>query len=68
MNQLAKLTPAERRVFDRVIDGQRNKQIAHELGVTERTVKAHRKSIMGKLGVTSIAALVKLAIRLEAPP
>ena len=43
------LTPTERKVFDLVVRGRLNKQIAAELGTTERTVKWHRHNIMQKL-------------------
>jgi FixJ family two-component response regulator len=55
------LTPRERVVFDRIIDGLLNKQIAAELGVSLRTVKAHRAQMMLKLGVTTPAELGRLA-------
>ena len=46
-----RLTPRERQVFERVARGRLNKQIAYELGSTERTVKAHRRNLMEKLGI-----------------
>jgi FixJ family two-component response regulator len=58
------LTPRERQVFDRVARGGLNKQIAYELGTTERTIKAHRHNLMEKLGVGSLAELVLMAERL----
>jgi FixJ family two-component response regulator len=58
------LTPAERKVFDRVVRGRLNKQIGIELGTTERTVKWHRHNLMQKLGLQSLAELVSLAERL----
>jgi FixJ family two-component response regulator len=45
---LAKLTARERQVFDLVVRGKMNKQIAFELGATERTIKAHRQQVMEK--------------------
>src|SRR5215831_10331937 len=59
------LTPREREVFDRVVIGRLNKQIAAELGITERTVKAHRGQIMTKMRVDSVAQLVHIADQLE---
>ena len=59
------LTPRERQVFERVANGLLNKQIASELGSTERTVKAHRHNLMQKLGVRSLVELVLIAERLE---
>ena len=44
-----------------MLQGRLNKQIAGDLGIHERTVKLHRKSIMTKLGVRSVAALTRLA-------
>jgi FixJ family two-component response regulator len=61
---IAKLTPRERQVFDLVVRGKINKQIAHELGTTERTVKAHRQQVMEKAKVQSLAELVSIAERL----
>jgi FixJ family two-component response regulator len=61
---VAVLTPRERQVFDLIIRGKINKQIAHELGTTERTVKAHRHQVMEKMLVHSLAELVSIAERL----
>jgi len=61
---LATLTPRERQVFDLIVCGRINKQVAHELGTTERTVKAHRHQVMEKMRVTSLAELVTIAERL----
>ena len=61
---VATLTVRENEVFALVVRGRLNKQIAHELGTSERTVKAHRHSIMQKLRVQSLAELVQLAARL----
>jgi len=54
----ALLTPREREVLERVVTGALNKQIAAVLGMTERTVKAHRARIMQKMQVDSLAELV----------
>lgn len=51
------LTPREREVFQLVVRGRLNKQIAHELDITERTVKAHRQSAMEKLNAHSLLEL-----------
>jgi len=59
------LSDRERQVFDLIVRGKLNKQIAIEFGVTERTVKAQRASIMAKLGVNSVAELGRLAERLR---
>lgn len=58
------LTPREHEVFSLVIQGQLNKQIAYQLGNTERTVKEHRRSVMEKMHVDSLAELVLAATRL----
>lgn len=62
--RLSSLTPRERQVFDLVIFGKINKQIAFELGTTERTVKAHRHQVMEKMKAPSLAALVSIADQL----
>jgi len=54
------LTPREFEVMQLVITGMLNKQIAGELGTAEKTVKVHRGRVMEKLGVTSVAELVRL--------
>jgi FixJ family two-component response regulator len=51
-------------VFERVARGDLNKQIAYELGTTERTIKAHRHNLMEKLRAGSLAELVLIAERL----
>jgi FixJ family two-component response regulator len=61
---LAKLTARERQVFDLVVRGKMNKQIAFELGATERTIKAHRQQVMEKTKVESLPELVTIAERL----
>jgi FixJ family two-component response regulator len=58
------LTPRERQVFELMVRGKINKQIAYELGTTERTVKAHRHQVMEKMQVHSFAELVSIAERL----
>lgn len=61
---VATLTPRERQVFGLIVRGKINKQIAYELGTTERTVKAHRHQVMEKMQVQSLAELVSNAERL----
>jgi RNA polymerase sigma factor (sigma-70 family) len=61
---LATLTPRERQVFDFMVRGKISKQIGHELGITERTIKAHRHQVMEKMRVNSLAELVSIAERL----
>ncbi len=58
------LTPRERQVFEQVARGKMNKQIARDLGTTERTIKAHRQQVMENLRAESMADLVLIAERL----
>lgn len=58
--RLARLTRREREVCDLVAQGLLNKQIAYELGMSEKTVKVHRGRVTRKLNVDSVAALVRL--------
>jgi FixJ family two-component response regulator len=67
-NRYETLTPREREVLAHVLGGKLNKQIASDLGTAERTIKAHRASIMEKLGVQSVAELVRLAQELGIEP
>ena len=60
------LTPREREVFERVVSGKLNKEIAAELGTAERTVKAHRAHVMEKMHAASLAQLVHIADRMRA--
>jgi FixJ family two-component response regulator len=62
------LTPREQEVLAHVLSGKLNKQIAYDLGTAERTIKAHRASIMEKLRVQSVAELVRLAQELGIEP
>jgi FixJ family two-component response regulator len=55
------LTPRERQVFDGVVSGLLNKQIAAQFGVSEKTIKVHRGRVMHKMGVHSVAQLVRMA-------
>ena len=61
--KLRNLTPRERQVLERVVAGCLNKQIAGELGTVEKTIKVHRSRVMRKMGVSSLAELVRLAER-----
>lgn len=60
---LASLTAREREVLDQVLTGRLNKQIADALGTAEKTVKTHRGKVMAKMGVRSVAELVRLCGR-----
>ena len=62
--RFARLTPREREVFSHVVAGRLNKQIAATLGTGEQTIKQHRGRVMEKLGVQSLAELVRFADRL----
>jgi len=62
------LTAREREVVAHVVSGKLNKQIGFNLGTTERTIKAHRASIMNKLGVQSVAELTRMAQALDIEP
>jgi FixJ family two-component response regulator len=59
--KVGNLTPREREVLSHVVAGRLNKQIAAELGTVEKTVKVHRGRMMEKLGVRTVADLVRLA-------
>lgn len=62
--RLGTLTPTERKVFNLVVRGKLNKQIALDLGTAERTIKWHRHNLMQKLQFQSLAELVSFAERL----
>jgi FixJ family two-component response regulator len=59
------LTPRENEVMEKVVAGCANKVIAIDLGVSQRTVELHRARVMQKMGVRSVADLVRLAERLR---
>jgi FixJ family two-component response regulator len=63
----ASLTPRERETMALVVSGLLNKQIAARLGISEITVKAHRGRVMRKMGVDSLAELVRVAAALDVP-
>jgi FixJ family two-component response regulator len=62
-DEVSRLTAREREVLTHVIAGQLNKQIAADLGVAEKTIKVHRGRMMHKMGVRSVADLVRIAER-----
>ncbi len=66
--RLGRLTPREREVLAFVIAGRLNKQIAGELGMSQRTVKVHRGRVMRKMQANSVAELVRLTDRLGITP
>jgi RNA polymerase sigma factor (sigma-70 family) len=61
--QIARLTPREREVFELIVRGKTNKEVARAIGGTERTIKAHRQRLMRKMQVQSLVELVTLAER-----
>jgi RNA polymerase sigma factor (sigma-70 family) len=56
------LTPREREVMARVVAGRHNREIAAELAISPRTVEVHKARMMDKLGVASVAELVRLSL------
>jgi FixJ family two-component response regulator len=66
--RLAKLTPREKEVLSYVVAGRLNKQIAAALGTVEKTIKVHRGRMMSKLGIRSVAELVRFTERGGLPP
>jgi FixJ family two-component response regulator len=60
----SRLTPREREVMAHVVAGELNKEVAYALGIGEHTVKVHRSRVMEKVGVESLADLVRAAERL----
>jgi FixJ family two-component response regulator len=59
--RIGTLTPREREVFTHVVAGRLNKQIAYDLGTVEQTIKFHRSAVMRKLGVRTVADLMRMA-------
>lgn len=60
--RLAELTPREHEVMDMVTEGRSNREIAAALGVSTKTVEAHRARVMDKTGAASLAELVRMAL------
>ena len=67
-NRIKSMTPRENEVFNLVITGRLNKQIAADLGVCEKTIKVHRARVMEKMHVKSLAELVHLSDRISINP
>ncbi len=63
-HRLKSLTPREKQVMDLIVEGNANKVIAIDLGLSERTVEIHRAKVMEKMGARSVAHLVKLHMTL----
>jgi PAS domain S-box-containing protein len=64
---VASLTPRQRQVLAGMIDGRRNKQIAADLGIEERTVKMHRAAMLKRLGAASTADAIRIGLRAGHP-
>jgi FixJ family two-component response regulator len=64
---LAKLTSREAQVLERIVAGRLNKQIADDLGISIKTVEAHRANIMEKLNANTVADLLKIALGSTTP-
>ena len=65
LEKLAALSDREHEIFERVANGDMNKVIAADLGISERTVEVHRGQVMRKLGVRTLAQLVRVKIDAE---
>ena len=63
--RMASLTPREHEVLEHVVTGRLNKQIAADLGITEKTIKVHRARAMEKMGVGTLAELVRKTLEVE---
>jgi two-component system response regulator FixJ len=63
--RLDQLTPRERQVLERIVDGKTNKAIADTLCISEKTVEAHRARVMDKTGAKSLAELMKIVMALR---
>ncbi|MEB2336610.1 MAG: response regulator transcription factor [Burkholderiales bacterium] len=61
--RIERLTGRERQVLDLIVAGRLNKQIADDLGISIKTVEAHRANIMDKLGARTMADLMRIALR-----
>ncbi|MBD2858025.1 response regulator transcription factor [Spongiibacter sp. KMU-158] len=60
--RLSELTPREKQVMDLMIEGKANKVIAYDLDISQRTVEIHRARVMEKMGVRSLAHLVRMVM------
>ena len=67
-SRLARLTPRERDVLEQLVIGNPNKIIAHELGISPRTVEIHRARVIEKMEARSLSHLVRLAIAVGVVP
>ena len=67
-NKIALLSNLERQVMQGLLDGLPNKLIAHQLGLSIRTIESFRAMVMDKLGARTLSAAVRLALLAELPP
>lgn len=65
---LSRLTSREREVMEMVVVGRHNREIASDLNISPRTVEVHKSRVMQKLGVDSVAQLVRLSLEGTPPP
>jgi FixJ family two-component response regulator len=68
LQRVKSLTPREYEILTYVITGMLNKQIAYDLDISEITVKVHRRRVLEKLGIDSVAELVRLAEKADIQP
>lgn len=66
--RLARLTPREREIMARIVRGGTNKEIAEALGVSGKTVEAHRANVMKKMQSRSLAELIQIALEVDMLP
>lgn len=66
--KLASLSERERQVLEGLVAGHPNKAIAHELGISPRTVEVYRANLMTKMQARSLSALIRMAIMAQFPP
>ena len=67
IDSFAKLTPREQQVLERIVAGRLNKQIADDLGISIKTVEAHRASIMDKTNSGTVADLMRVVMDTSQP-
>ena len=60
--RLGALTPRERQVLERLVTGRTNKTVAHELGISARTIEVYRRNVMTKMGAGSLSHLVRMTL------
>jgi FixJ family two-component response regulator len=64
-DRLSSLTKREKQVLDRVVEGYSNKEIAHELTLSVKTVETHRSNLMSKMQADSLPKLIRLIVQVE---